>query len=188
MNFATTAPSNPSSVVKTGLLLTTTSAVAGMPAINGCVTSVFICMIETPEALANVEEIAKVPGIDVLHVGCNDYLVNMGLPGKFDGPEIAAALERVRMAGVKDSEIPDSLKLIEGNVKERGPGAHPMTGPIYVEGAEPGDSLEVHILGFEFLHVCFFEFFCNQFTNCFGTKNLTDKFADCFSHFFILLM
>lgn len=54
-----------------------------------------ICMIETPEALANVEEIAKVPGIDVLHVGCNDYLVNMGLPGKFDGPEIAAALDRV---------------------------------------------------------------------------------------------
>lgn len=54
-----------------------------------------ICMIETPEALSNVEEIAKVPGIDVLHLGCNDYLVNMGLPGKFDGPEIAAVLDRV---------------------------------------------------------------------------------------------
>ena len=27
-----------------------------------------------------------------------------------------------------------------------------MTGPIFVEGAEPGDTLEVHILSFEFLH------------------------------------
>ena len=33
-----------------------------------------------------------------------------------------------------------------------GPGAHPMTGPIFVEGAEPGDTLEVRILDIEFLH------------------------------------
>jgi staphyloferrin B biosynthesis citrate synthase len=58
-------------------------------------STVVVCMIETPEGLANVEEIAKVDGIDVLHVGTNDLLVNMGLPGKFDGPEITAALERV---------------------------------------------------------------------------------------------
>ena len=35
---------------------------------------------------------------------------------------------------------------------ERGPGAHPMTGPIFVEGAEPGDTLEVRVLAIEFLH------------------------------------
>src|SRR6185369_15590373 len=29
---------------------------------------------------------------------------------------------------------------------ERGPGGHILTGPIYVEGAEPGDTLEVRIL------------------------------------------
>jgi acetamidase/formamidase len=34
-------------------------------------------------------------------------------------------------------------------VEERGPGVHIMTGPIYVEGAEPGDTLELRILQME---------------------------------------
>ncbi len=68
------------------------------------------------------------------------------------GTMVAKGLERVRLAGVKEDEIPPPLKLIEGNVKVRGPGAHPMTGPIFVEGAEPGDSLEVKIQTIEFLH------------------------------------
>ena len=65
---------------------------------------------------------------------------------------IARGLERVRLAGVKDEEIPAALKVVEGNVKERGPGPHPMTGPIFIEGAQPGDSIEVHINSIEFLH------------------------------------
>jgi acetamidase/formamidase len=65
---------------------------------------------------------------------------------------VAGGLERVQKAGAADAEIPDSLKQVERVVKDRGPGAHPLTGPIYVEGAEPGDALEVRILGFEFLH------------------------------------
>jgi len=65
---------------------------------------------------------------------------------------IAGGLERVRLAGVPESEIPDSLKRVEDTVTDRGPGAHPLTGPIYVEGAQPGDVVELKILGFEFLH------------------------------------
>lgn len=65
---------------------------------------------------------------------------------------LAGGLERLKMAGVPDSEIPDSLKRVEDAVTDRGPGAHPLTGPIYVQGAEPGDMVEVRILGFEFLH------------------------------------
>src|SRR4029453_9910032 len=65
---------------------------------------------------------------------------------------IARGLQRLRAAGVKEDEIPDSLQAVERAITERGPGAHPMTGPIFVEGAEPGDSLEVKIVGFEFLH------------------------------------
>jgi acetamidase/formamidase len=65
---------------------------------------------------------------------------------------IAGGLERVEQVGVPDADIPESLKQVEKTVKDRGPGAHPLTGPIYVEGAEPGDVLEVRILGFEFLH------------------------------------
>jgi acetamidase/formamidase len=65
---------------------------------------------------------------------------------------VARGLARLRAAGVKEDEIPESMKVVERTVTERGPGAHPLTGPIFVEGAEPGDTLEVKILGFEFLH------------------------------------
>jgi len=65
---------------------------------------------------------------------------------------LAGGLERLKLAGVPDAEIPDSLKQVEKSVTDRGPGVHPLTGPIYVEGAEPGDVLEVRIIGFEFLH------------------------------------
>ena len=65
---------------------------------------------------------------------------------------VARGLQRLRAAGVPDNEIPEALKVVERTVTERGPGAHPLTGPIFVEGAEPGDALEVRILRFEFLH------------------------------------
>lgn len=65
---------------------------------------------------------------------------------------VARGIERLHLAGVKDEEIPASLKAVEQAVRDRGPGAHPLTGPIYVDGAEPGDTLEVRIQNFEFLH------------------------------------
>lgn len=54
-----------------------------------------VCMIETVEGLDHVEEIAAVPGVDVLHVGSNDLLASMGRPGEFDHPDIVAAQDRV---------------------------------------------------------------------------------------------
>ena len=65
---------------------------------------------------------------------------------------VARGLQRLRAAGVREDEIPESLKLVERTITERGPGAHPMTGPIFVEGAAPGDVLEVKLVSFEFLH------------------------------------
>jgi acetamidase/formamidase len=51
-------------------------------------------------------------------------------------------------AGVPDDKIQASLKAIVTEVtgERRGPGGHILTGPVYVEGAEPGDVLEVKIL------------------------------------------
>ncbi|HZR24386.1 MAG TPA: acetamidase/formamidase family protein [Vicinamibacterales bacterium] len=65
---------------------------------------------------------------------------------------VAGGLQRLRLAGASDAEIPESLKAVERQVTERGPGAHPMTGPIFVEGAAPGDTLEIHIVSIDFLH------------------------------------
>jgi acetamidase/formamidase len=65
---------------------------------------------------------------------------------------VAGGLQRLRLAGASEAEIPQALKTVELRVTERGPGVHPMTGPIFVEGADAGDTLEVRILGIEFLH------------------------------------
>jgi acetamidase/formamidase len=60
-----------------------------------------------------------------------------------------AGLER---AGVKPEKIQDSLKRIVADVtgERRGPGGHILTGPVFVEGAEPGDALEARILSIDF--------------------------------------
>jgi acetamidase/formamidase len=54
-------------------------------------------------------------------------------------------------AGVPDDKIQASLKAITTEVTgdRRGPGGHILTGPVYVEGAEPGDALEVKILSID---------------------------------------
>ena len=48
-------------------------------------------------------------------------------------------------AGIAPDRIPQSLKDIYREVEERGPGPHILVGPIYINGAEPGDQLEVHL-------------------------------------------
>src|SRR5438067_3097919 len=47
--------------------------------------------------------------------------------------------------GVNPADIQQELKTIYAEVKDKGPGGHILTGPIYIEGAEPGDTLEVRI-------------------------------------------
>jgi acetamidase/formamidase len=54
-------------------------------------------------------------------------------------------------AGVPPEKIQSSLKSIVAEVTgdKRGPGGHILTGPVFVEGAEPGDALEVRILSID---------------------------------------
>jgi acetamidase/formamidase/ketosteroid isomerase-like protein len=57
----------------------------------------------------------------------------------------------LQRAGVPPEKIQDSLKAIVTEVTgdRRGPGGHILTGPVYVEGAEPGDVLEVKVLSID---------------------------------------
>jgi acetamidase/formamidase len=57
--------------------------------------------------------------------------------------------ERLERAGVPAGEIQPSLRAIVEQVKDRGPGGHILTGPVHVEGAEPGDALEVKVLSID---------------------------------------
>jgi acetamidase/formamidase len=54
--------------------------------------------------------------------------------------------KRLEEAGVAPDQVEQSLRDITDQVKEKGPGGHILTGPVYIEGAEPGDVLEVKIL------------------------------------------
>ena len=56
--------------------------------------------------------------------------------------------EGLAKGGVPDQKIQASLKAIVAAVTgdRKGPGGHILTGPVYVEGAEPGDVLEVKVL------------------------------------------
>src|SRR5258708_16404830 len=58
--------------------------------------------------------------------------------------------ERLAAAGVADDKIESALKAIYAEVKDKGPGGHILTGPIYIEGAEPGDTLEVRIRNIDY--------------------------------------
>jgi len=59
---------------------------------------------------------------------------------------ITSRPDRLEQLGVPPEEVQQSLRDIVEQVTDRGPGGHILTGPIYVEGAEPGDAIEVRIL------------------------------------------
>jgi acetamidase/formamidase len=54
--------------------------------------------------------------------------------------------KQLEAAGVPPAQIEESLRDIVEQVKDKGPGGHILTGPIYIGGAEPDDVLEVRIL------------------------------------------
>ncbi len=58
---------------------------------------------------------------------------------------ITSSPSRLERAGVPPGQVEQPLRDIHKEVTDKGPGGHILTGPIYVEGAEPGDTLEVRI-------------------------------------------
>jgi 4-hydroxy-2-oxoheptanedioate aldolase len=65
-----------------------------------------VVMVETPKAIANVDEIAAVPGVDVVLVGTNDLAAEMGIPGDFANSKIAGAYEKIVAACKKHKKFP----------------------------------------------------------------------------------
>jgi len=55
--------------------------------------------------------------------------------------------DRLAALGVKPEDIEPELRAIVAEVtgEKKGPGGHILTGPVYIEGAEPGDTLEIRI-------------------------------------------
>jgi acetamidase/formamidase len=60
------------------------------------------------------------------------------------GPVTSADVDRSGV--VTPSAVPDYVRDIEREVTDRGRGPHPLTGPVFINGAMPGDVLELRIL------------------------------------------
>src|ERR1051326_3051159 len=65
-----------------------------------------VVMLETPTAIANAEEIAAVPGVDVLLIGTNDLCAEMGIPGQIGHADVAKCYEAVIAACRKQGKWP----------------------------------------------------------------------------------
>lgn len=72
--------------------------------LNETGSTVFV-QIETRLGLENVDDIAAVPGIDVVMVGGNDLSLELGAVGNFDRPQFLRALEKVGNACKKHGKI-----------------------------------------------------------------------------------
>lgn len=58
-------------------------------------------LIETKDAVENIEDICKVEGIDYMIVATFDLSTELGVPGKFDAPILLDAVRRVEQAVLK---------------------------------------------------------------------------------------
>lgn len=68
--------------------------------------TLIVVMLETPQAIANAEAIAAVPGVDALLIGTNDLSAEMGIPGDFANPRVVSAYEAVIAACRKHGKFP----------------------------------------------------------------------------------
>jgi acetamidase/formamidase len=73
----------------------------------------------------------------VLHIHSGDTVrietVSTGSPTRFEA------------LGVPPDQIPEAFRAMYREITDRGPGGHILTGPVFIEEAEPGDTLELRI-------------------------------------------
>lgn len=78
-----------------------------MPGYMAAANDEMICMItiEHANAVAHIDEIMAVPGIDIAIIGAGDLATSIGKPGQFDDPELLALIRRAE-EGILGSGVP----------------------------------------------------------------------------------
>ena len=67
--------------------------------------------VETADCIKNIDDIAAVPGVDILFLGQNDLCMSMGLyekyefPHMYTSPELKAATDKLKAAAKKNNVI-----------------------------------------------------------------------------------
>lgn len=75
-----------------------------------------------------------------LHVKSSDFVKVHTL--------ITSTPERLEGAGVPSAQVEKELRQVQ-TIKDRGPGGHVLTGPIFIDEAEPGDILEIRVVSID---------------------------------------
>ena len=95
-------------------------------------------------------ELFKPDSEPILHVQSGDRITIQTVSHEGILADQGDTVEFLTSGGIAQSEIlPDQLR-IKAEVPKSGPGPHVITGPIYVEGAEPGDVLEIETLDIDY--------------------------------------
>jgi 2-keto-3-deoxy-L-rhamnonate aldolase RhmA len=67
--------------------------------------STVIVMMESPEAVANVDAITAVEGVDMILIGSNDLSIELGVPGDYDHPKFVESVEKIAASVKKHEKI-----------------------------------------------------------------------------------
>ena len=65
-----------------------------------------VIMLESPEAIDNVDSIAAIEGVDVVLIGTNDLCMEMSIPGDYSNPKVKDAYVKVIEACKKYGKTP----------------------------------------------------------------------------------
>jgi 2-keto-3-deoxy-L-rhamnonate aldolase RhmA len=78
--------------------------------------SVVIVQIEHRDAVANLESILSVPGVDGFIIGPYDLSCSMGIPGQFEHPDFIAALGKINEVGQR-LDVPAGIHIVEPDLE-----------------------------------------------------------------------
>ena len=76
-------------------------------------------MLESPEAMERVDEIAAVPGVDAIMIGTNDLCAEMGIHGQFGHERVARAYEQLCRACTRHGKHPGMAGVSDRSLMER---------------------------------------------------------------------
>jgi len=77
---------------------------------------VVIVQIEHKDALANLEDILTVSGVDGFIIGPYDLSCSLGIPGEFENPKFTKAMDQIKNTGLQ-LDIPGGLHIVEPDIE-----------------------------------------------------------------------
>ncbi len=111
-------------------------AIVHLGVVSGHSTEITHRLLPTPKTVTWGYFDARIPPVLRIHSGDTVEIEAL----------VAGGVQALEAAGLPPDQVQPALREVEREVKDRGEVPHILTGPVWVEGAEPGDVLEVKIL------------------------------------------